>query len=120
MIGDSTDAVYGVMDIYPRTNFPDIRKKATLQSDAGVLMVIPREGGSLVRFYIELGHGTSAKDVKREDIHEAARKIFHPYKLEIAETFWWSAYSVGQRVVDHLSKDNRVFLTGDACHTHAP
>jgi 2-polyprenyl-6-methoxyphenol hydroxylase-like FAD-dependent oxidoreductase len=27
MIGDSTDSVWGVMDIYPRTNFPDIRKK---------------------------------------------------------------------------------------------
>jgi 2-polyprenyl-6-methoxyphenol hydroxylase-like FAD-dependent oxidoreductase len=27
VIGDSTDSVWGVMDIYPRTNFPDIRKK---------------------------------------------------------------------------------------------
>jgi phenol 2-monooxygenase (NADPH) len=27
MIGDSTDSIWGVMDIYPRTNFPDIRKK---------------------------------------------------------------------------------------------
>jgi phenol 2-monooxygenase (NADPH) len=120
MIGDSTDAVYGVMDVYPRTNFPDIRKKCTLQSDAGTILIIPREGGSLVRFYIELGHGTVAKDVKREDLHEAARRIFHPYKLEIADTFWWSAYSIGQRLADHFSKDNRVFLTGDSCHTHSP
>jgi phenol 2-monooxygenase (NADPH) len=120
MIGDSTDAVYGVMDVYPRTDFPDIRKKCTLQSDAGTILVIPREGGSLVRFYIELGHGTVAKEVKREDLHETARRIFHPYKMEIAETFWWSAYSIGQRLADHFSKDNRVFLTGDSCHTHSP
>jgi phenol 2-monooxygenase len=120
MIGDSTDAVYGVMDVYPRTNFPDIRKKCTLQSDAGTILIIPREGGSLVRCYIELGHGTVAKDVKREDLHEAARRIFHPYDLEIADTFWWSAYSIGQRLADHFSKDNRVFLTGDSCHTHSP
>jgi phenol 2-monooxygenase len=120
MIGDGTDAVYGVMDVYPRTDFPDIRKKCTLQSDAGTILIIPREGGSLVRFYIELGHGTVAKDVKREDLHEAARRIFHPYKMEIAETFWWSAYSIGQRLADHFSKDNRVFLTGDSCHTHSP
>jgi hypothetical protein len=39
MIGDSSDAVWGVMDVYPRTNFPDIRKKATLHSSAGSLMV---------------------------------------------------------------------------------
>ena len=120
MIGDSTDAVYGVMDVYPRTDFPDIRKKCTLQSSAGTILIIPREGGSLVRFYIELGHDTNAKDVKRDDLHEAARRIFHPYKLEIADTFWWSAYSIGQRLADHFSKDNRVFLTGDSCHTHSP
>ena len=120
MIGDSTDAVWGVMDIYPRTNFPDIRKKATLRSNSGNLLLIPREGGSLVRCYIELPHGTVAKDVRLEDLHAAARQIFHPYTLEIADTFWWSAYSIGQRLADHFSKDNRVFLTGDACHTHSP
>lgn len=27
MIGDSSDSVWGVMDIDPRTDFPDIRKK---------------------------------------------------------------------------------------------
>lgn len=108
------------MDIIPRTNFPDIRKKATLQSDAGVLMIIPREGQSLVRFYIELGQETSVKDVKLEDLHSAARKIFQPYRLEFVDTLWWSAYSIGQRLADHFSKDDRVFLTGDACHTHSP
>jgi phenol 2-monooxygenase len=42
--------------------------------------------------------------------------------LEISEagTFWWSAYAIGQRLADHFSQHNRVFLTGDACHTHSP
>jgi phenol 2-monooxygenase len=82
--------------------------------------LIPREGDSLVRCYIELPHGTVAKTVQLEDLHRTAQKIFHPYTLEIADTFWWSAYSIGQRLVDHFHKDNRVFLTGDACHTHSP
>ena len=120
MVGDSTDAVFGVMDIHPRTNFPDIRKKATLRSDAGVILIIPREERTLVRFYIELGHGTAAKDVKLRDLHETARRIFHPYEIDFVVTTWWSAYSVGQRLADHFSKDNRIFLTGDACHTHSP
>lgn len=120
MIGDSTDSVWGVMDIFPRTNFPDIRKKAVLQSQAGSLLIIPREGGSLVRLYIELPHGTLTRDVKLEDLHSAARRIFHPYKMEFADTLWWSAYSIGQRLADYFSKDDRVFLTGDACHTHSP
>lgn len=120
MIGDSSDVVWGVMDVYPRTNFPDIRKKATLQSNSGSLLIIPREGGSMVRFYIELPQGTVAKKVQLHDMHSVAKRIFHPYQMEIAETFWWSAYAIGQRQADFFSKDNRVFLTGDACHTHSP
>jgi phenol 2-monooxygenase len=120
MVGDSSDAVWGVMDVYPQTNFPDIRKKAILQSQYGTLMIIPREGGSLARFYIELPAGTKAKDVTLEDLCSVSRKIFHPYRMDFGGFFWWSAYSIGQRLADHFSKDNRVFLTGDACHTHSP
>ncbi|KAG4411042.1 hypothetical protein IFR04_015817 [Cadophora malorum] len=120
MVGDSTDTIWGVMDIYPRTNYPDIRKKATLRSKFGNLMIIPREGGSLVRFYIQLPAGTVVKAVKLDDLHNKARQIFQPYNMDFAETVWWSAYAIGQRLADHFSKDNRIFLTGDACHTHSP
>ncbi|PGH14778.1 hypothetical protein AJ79_02794 [Helicocarpus griseus UAMH5409] len=120
MVGDSSDAVWGVMDVYPRTNFPDIRKKAVLNSAVGNLLIVPREGESMVRFYIELPHGTVVSDVTFETLKERACQIFKPYALEIAETAWWSAYSIGQRRADYFAKDYRVFLTGDACHTHSP
>lgn len=122
MIGDSSDAVWGVMDMVPRTDFPDIRKKATIRSNAGNLLIIPREGerNNLTRFYIELPAGTKAKDVKLEDLQKTAQNILSPYKVEFAETVWWSAYSIGQRHADHFHKDQRVFLAGDACHTHSP
>ncbi|KAF2011495.1 phenol 2-monooxygenase-like protein [Aaosphaeria arxii CBS 175.79] len=120
MVGDTTDTVWGVMDIYPLTNFPDIRRKSTVHSSAGNLLIIPREGGSLVRFYIQLPPGSKAKDVRLEDLQETAKKIFHPYTMDFADTYWWSAYSIGQRLADHFHKDFRVFLTGDACHTHSP
>lgn len=58
--------------------------------------------------------------VKLEDLQAATRQIFRPYQVDFAETYWWSAYSIGQRLADHFSKANRVFLTGDACHTHSP
>ncbi|KAF9774737.1 hypothetical protein IL306_007230 [Fusarium sp. DS 682] len=120
MVGDSSDSVWGVMDIYPITNFPDIRKKAMLHSKSdGNLMIIPREGDELVRFYIELP-GTSSRDVTEQDLISKAKRIFHPYKIDVARTVWWSAYVVGQRVADHFTKDFRVFLAGDACHTHSP
>jgi phenol 2-monooxygenase len=31
MLGDTSDTVWGVMDIYPLTTFPDIRRKCTIQ-----------------------------------------------------------------------------------------
>ncbi|KAM5385950.1 hypothetical protein ACJA88_002100 [Fusarium oxysporum] len=120
MVGDSSDSVWGVMDVYPVTNFPDIRKKAMLQSKSdGNLMIIPREGDELVRFYIELS-GTSAHDVTEQDLINKVKRIFHPYDIDIARTVWWSAYVIGQRLADHFTKDHRIFLTGDACHTHSP
>lgn len=120
MVGDTSDAVWGVMDIFPRTNFPDIRKKTTVRSTAGNLLIIPREGGSMVRFYIELPHGTLAKAVKLEDLQGSAKAILSQYEIEFVKTFWWSAYAIGQRMADHFSAAGRVFLTGDACHTHSP
>jgi phenol 2-monooxygenase (NADPH) len=120
MLGDSTDAIWGVMDIYPRTNFPDMRRKVTVHSDSGSLLVIPREGGSLCRFYIEFPPGTHVKDVQLEDLHQRAKQIFQPYEMEFSDTFWWSCYSIGQRLADHFTKSNRIFLTGDAFHTHSP
>ncbi|KAI0122633.1 FAD binding domain-containing protein [Daldinia grandis] len=119
MVGDTSDSIWGVTDIYPRTNFPDIRKKTMIQSAAGSMIIIPREGDLLVRFYIEL-EGATAKDVTPEELHEKLRLILRPYELEVAETVWWSAYSIGQRLADHFHKDYRVFLSGDACHTHSP
>ena len=108
------------MDFIPRTNFPDTRKLTVMQSKAGSVLNIPREGGSMNRFYMELPEGTVAKEVKLEDLQDTTRRIFHPYQIDFAETVWWSAYTVGQRVADQFTKANRVFLTGDACHTHSP
>ncbi|KAL9114952.1 MAG: hypothetical protein Q9227_001195 [Pyrenula ochraceoflavens] len=120
MVGDTSDSLWGVMDVYPQTNFPDIRKQLVLQTDVGTINIIPREGGSLARIYIELTDGTKAKDVTLEDLQATARKIMRPYQLDFAETYWWSAYPIGQRLADHFSKSNRIFLLGDACHTHSP
>jgi phenol 2-monooxygenase len=109
------------MDVYPQTNFPDIRKKAIIKSESGNIVIIPREGDSLVRFYIELSGGsTEAKDVTLAQLHEKARLIFRPYTMDIAETAWWSAYVIGQRLADAFHAHYRVFLGGDACHTHSP
>ena len=121
MEGDSTDAVWGVMDSIPRTNFSDIRRKVTIHSPHGAVVIIPREGGRMVRFYLQVPPGTNPKSVTLESLQALAQSIFQGYQMEFAETMWWSAYTIGQRLASRFSDaDGRIFLAGDACHTHSP
>jgi phenol 2-monooxygenase len=131
--GDSANQAWGVMDVLCVTNFPDIRLKATIHSaDQGSVLIIPREGGYLVRFYVELdklaaNERIANRNITVERLVAVARDILHPYTLEVKEIAWWSVYEIGQRLCDtYDDKRNdtvrlpRVFIAGDACHTHSP
>ncbi len=133
--GDAAHHAWGVMDILAVTDFPDWRMKSFVRSqDAGILMVLPREGGHLVRLYVELdrlGENERASDrgMGAQDIIAKAQRIFHPYKLEAKEVVWWSIYEIGHRLTDKFddvppdliaTRTPRVMLAGDACHTHSP
>ncbi|CAK7201901.1 hypothetical protein SEUCBS139899_004616 [Sporothrix eucalyptigena] len=126
MVGEMTDYIWGVLDIIPITDFPDIRNRTMIHSATnGSLMVIPREN-RLVRLYIQLtevsvGSGrVDRSQIKPDMIIKAAKKIMSPYSIDYHYCDWWTAYQIGQRVGNHFSKLNRVFLAGDAVHTHSP
>lgn len=54
--GDQSFHAWGVMDVLATTDFPDVRKKAAIQShDGGNILHIPREGNHLFRMYVDLG-----------------------------------------------------------------
>jgi phenol 2-monooxygenase len=95
------------------------------------MLIIPREGGYLVRLYIELdklaeGERVASKAITAERLVKAAQRIFRPYTLDVKEVAWWSVYEIGQRLCDRFdnASDNTthpsVFIAGDACHTHSP
>jgi phenol 2-monooxygenase len=133
--GDSANHAWGVMDVLAVTDFPDIRYKSLIQSaNDGSIIVIPREGGYLVRLYVELarletGERVAGRKITAEDLIAKARRILHPYTLEVKEIAWWSVYEIGQRLCDKfddvpeaevLTRLPCVFIAGDACHTHSP
>ncbi|TFK48400.1 hypothetical protein OE88DRAFT_1634717 [Heliocybe sulcata] len=132
MDGEHTDYVWGVVDIIPDTDFPDIRNRCAIHSNNGSCMIIPREG-DLVRLYLQLTDEnlkmvtnpvTGKPDISlcnTEQLMEVAKKTFYPYRIDAdGEIGWWTLYIIGQRVASQFSVDERVFIAGDACHTHSP
>ncbi|KAH0290369.1 phenol 2-monooxygenase [Aureobasidium namibiae CBS 147.97] len=125
MEGDRTNKHFAVMDLIPLSDFPDIRISCVIHSLSGSIMTLPREGG-LVRFYVQLGESSiTGRDFDRstvsaDDIIKIARKIMHPYTLDYDHCDWFSVYTVGQRLAEIFSHHDRVFLAGDAVHTHSP
>lgn len=134
LVGDSANHAWGVMDVLAVTDFPDIRYKVAVQSAHGNLLVIPREGGYLVRLYVEMDklgeeERVANRGITLEQLVAAAQRILHPYTLDVKEVPWWSVYEIGQRICDKYddvpapdvgTRLPRVFIAGDACHTHSP
>ena len=134
LAGDPTNQSWGVMDVLAVTDFPDVRLKCVIHSaNQGNLLIIPREGGYLARFYIELDqvHDQEMlrnRSVTPEKLAAVANRILHPYTLEVKDVGWWSVYEIGQRLCDKFddvpvtelaTRLPRVFIAGDACHTHS-
>ena len=132
--GDFANHAWGVVDMLAVTDFPDIRLKAAIQSaDEGNILLIPREGGYMVRLYVDLGdidpnHREAIQDFTQEKVIATAQRVLHPYSLDVKRVVWFAVYQVGQRVTDRFddvpadqlaSRLPRVFIAGDACHTHS-
>ncbi|MBQ0928457.1 FAD-binding monooxygenase [Saccharopolyspora endophytica] len=134
LVGDQANHAWGVMDVLAETDFPDIRTKCAIQShDGGSILHIPREGNHLFRMYVDLGevsaddHG-KVRETTQEEVEVRANRILHPYTLTVKHVAWRSVYEVGHRLTDKFDdvpaelvgvQHPRVFITGDACHTHS-
>ena len=66
--------------------------------------------------------------VTPEKLTAVANRILHPYAIDAKDVGWWSVYEIGQRladkfddvaVADMATRTPRVFIAGDACHTHS-
>lgn len=86
-------------------------------------MVIPRED-NMVRLYVQIASSTDPdwhprKTASVEEVQAAAKKILKPYWVEWDRVEWYSVYPIGQGISEKYTLDERVFMGGDACHTHS-
>ena len=131
LAGSTSLHAWGVMDVLAVTDFPDFRKKCIIHSEAGSILHIPREGNHLARIYVDLGEtdeqdGGKVRNTPLDEVIARANAILHPYTLDVRDVPWHSVYEVAHRLTDRFddaasSPDGkgRVFLMGDACHTHS-
>ena len=131
---DPAAHAWSVMDVLVDTDFPDVRRHCGIQSDKeGSILLIPREGGFLVRFYVSLGTSmiTTATRSSRPRSRMRSRKPIAsstPYSIDVKKVTWYSVYEVRHTVAQKFDdvpldqvgqRQPRVFIAGDACHTHS-
>ena len=78
---------------------------------------------------LDANERVASRNITVDRLIAAAQRILQPYTLEVKEVAWWSVYEIGQRLCDKFddvpddevaSRVPRVFIAGDACHTHSP
>lgn len=143
---ESAMSVWGVLDGELDTDFPDIWTKSVVFSEQfGSILIIPRER-DMTRLYIEMrpdaGAATTASTnpgLVQAAIMRRAAQILLPYRIRWRRVEWFGQYRVSQRVAakfasslskspatagpSHNGTDDtapRVFIAGDAAHTHSP
>lgn len=90
--------------------------------------MFPRENG-LTRLFVHFNENEheqrkeqhNRNKIMLEDIQREAKRALLPHRIEFLGILYWSVYVVGQRYASRLdSKDQRVFLCGDAAHSQSP
>jgi phenol 2-monooxygenase len=133
--GETSDFIWGVVDLVVDTDFPDIRRRCAIHSDRGSVMVIPREriatGEYLTRLYVHVQEevksdsdiaieedieGVKKSEAKArrekitmESILAQAQEVLKPYYIKPRRADavdWWAAYQIGQRVSEHFVKQD--------------
>ena len=106
-----------------KTDLPDHRNglvSIDSKSHGSVLWACLDEGRTRIGFafpeklYQEVGGNVTKEDIVRE-----AKLALEPFALDFETVDWWTAYSAGQRLAADFSAYGRVYLAGDASHSHS-
>lgn len=87
--------------------------------------MIPRER-QLTRFYVPLQDADKGPEANLDKssvtlnmIKVKVQELLSPFQFDFKICDWWKVYQIGRRIAPTWSK-NRVYLAGDAVHTHSP
>ncbi|RAK81588.1 uncharacterized protein BO72DRAFT_516636 [Aspergillus fijiensis CBS 313.89] len=140
----SQDEVWCVADVQLQSDFPDLRRRCAIRAAQGRMMLIPNALDTN-RIYTLLndedlrqvaeqpspkangvngingvnGYARYSDTALEALLRQRVRDVAGTYKMEIKQILWISQYRLQQRIVDQFWDQRRVFILGDACHTHS-
>ena len=131
-----TNDSWAVADVYAKTDFPDIRRRCNIRTEHGNIMLIPwvnngnrvytlltKEEDEMLRQskYDGVGEKRTNDQTVIGILTQRAKSVLKPYNFDIVRVEWISRYIVAQRISNSFAEEgDRVFILGDACHTHSP
>ncbi|KAL4944601.1 hypothetical protein BDV06DRAFT_232853 [Aspergillus oleicola] len=121
--GDTSEDRWIRIDGVVETDMPITRAYGAIESKThGNVLWAPLDHGA-TRIGYAYSNDIAAKypdGVTEEVAVQEAIESMKPFKVKFKEVHWWTLYTIGQRIAETFStKNDRVFLCGDAAHTHS-
>ncbi|KAL3442867.1 FAD binding domain-containing protein [Aspergillus insuetus] len=120
--GDTSEDQWIRIDGIVKTDMPITRAYGAIESEThGNVLWAPLDHGA-TRIGYAYSAAIAAKyptGVTQEVAVQEAIQSMKPFKVEFKEIHWWTLYTIGQRIAKTFSSRDRIFLCGDAAHTHS-
>ncbi|KAB5562890.1 FAD binding domain-containing protein [Coniochaeta sp. 2T2.1] len=121
--GDTSEDRWIRIDGIVETDLPVSRAYGAIESRThGNVLWAPLDNGA-TRIGYAFSPEIAAKypdGVTQEVALKEAIECMKPFKVVFKEVHWWTLYTIGQRIArDFSTPDRRIFLCGDAAHTHS-
>ncbi|KAL3461863.1 FAD binding domain-containing protein [Aspergillus heterothallicus] len=120
--GDTSEDKWIRIDGIVQTDMPITRAYGAIESEThGNVLWAPLDHGA-TRIGYAYSEDIAVKypgGVTQEVAIQEAIESMKPFKVEFKEVHWWTLYTIGQRIAKTFSTRDRIFLCGDAAHTHS-
>ncbi|KUL86983.1 hypothetical protein ZTR_05722 [Talaromyces verruculosus] len=120
--GDTSEDKWIRIDGIVETDMPIKRAYGAIESKThGNVLWAPLDHGA-TRIGYAFTPEIAAKypgGVTEEVAVKEAIESMRPFNVKFTEVHWWTLYTIGQRIARDFSTKDRIFLCGDAAHTHS-
>ena len=121
--GESSGRCWVRIDGVVETDMPEARRGICgleSPSHGSILWACLDHGATRIGFALpEAVWDRHGPKMTEDDVISEAQKALEPFTLQFNTVDWWTIYSVGQRLAQHYRTNERIFLAGDAAHTHS-